>query len=345
MKQKIRIAVVGAGLIGKRHLAAISVSEEAEVACVIDPTEAGRAYAQENGFQYYNSIAAMVAAGGTDGVILATPNQVHVENGLECVAAGLPTLVEKPLASDVASAQTLVDAALAADVPLLTGHHRRHNPLIQAAKARIDAGDLGTVTAIHGQCWFFKPDDYFDVAWRRAKGAGPVFVNLIHDIDLLRYLCGDVVSVQAMESNAVRGNAVEETAVILLRFENGALGTVNVSDTVVAPWSWEMTARENPAYPAVDQSCYTVGGTHGSLSLPDLTFWHHPERRSWWAPISATRSPRSYDDPLACQIAQFAAVIRGEESPLVSGAEGLATLKVVEAVKRAAETGTVITDL
>ena len=56
-----------------------------------------------------------------------------------------------------------------------------------------------------------KPDDYFDIAWRREKGAGPVFLNLIHDVDNLRYLCGEVVSVQAIESNAVRGNAVEDT--------------------------------------------------------------------------------------------------------------------------------------
>ena len=73
-------------------------------------------------------------------------------------------------------------------------------------------------------------------------------MNLIHDMDLLRHLCGEVTSVQAFESNAARGIR-EDSAVILLRFANGALGTVTVSDTIVAPWSWELTTGgENPAY-------------------------------------------------------------------------------------------------
>ena len=166
---------------------------------------------------------------------------MHVENGLDVIAAGVPALVEKPLADSVAEATRLVDAAERAGVPLMTGHHRRHNPLIQAAKQAIDGGRLGQVVSVQGTCWFYKPDDYFDIPWRREKGAGPVFLNLIHDVDLFRYLCGDVVEVQAMESNALRGNAVEETAVILLRFASGVLVTVNVSDKVVSPWSWEFT--------------------------------------------------------------------------------------------------------
>jgi len=121
--------------------------------------------------------------------------------------------------------------------------------MIEKAKQIIKSGRLGQVLTLHGQFWLMKPDDYFDIAWRREKGAGPVFLNLIHDVDLFRHLCGEVVCVQGQESNVVRGNAVEETAVILLRFASGALGTVNGSDSVVAPWSWELTAGENPAYP------------------------------------------------------------------------------------------------
>ena len=125
-----------------------------------------------------------------------------------------------------------------------------------------------------------KPDDYFDIAWRRQEGAGPVLLNLIHDVDLFGYLCGDVVSVQAQSSNVVRGHAVEETAVILLQFASGALGTINVSDSVVAPWSWELTTGENPVYPQQDQFCYHIGGTDGALTVPQLEVWSNPEKRS-----------------------------------------------------------------
>ena len=72
---------------------------------------------------------------------------------------------------------------------------------------------------------------------RRSTGAGPVLTNAVHDIDDLRFICGDIVSVQAMTSNAVRHYPVEDTAAILLRFASGALGTLTVSDTAVAPWS------------------------------------------------------------------------------------------------------------
>lgn len=95
-----------------------------------------------------------------------------------------------------------------------------------------------------------------------------MFINLIHDIDLFRHLLGEIVAVQARESNALRGNAVEETAVILLEFASGALGTVTVSDAVAAPWSWELTAGENPAYPRQDQSCYQIGGTRARSPFP-----------------------------------------------------------------------------
>ncbi len=103
--------------------------------------------------------------------------------------------------------------------------------------------------SVEATCWLAKPDDYFEVAWRREAGAGPIFTNLIHDIDLMRALCGDVTSVQAIETNAIRGHAVEESAAVLLRFENGALGTLNVSDATVAPWSWETTSGENRGFP------------------------------------------------------------------------------------------------
>ena len=91
---------------------------------------------------------------------------------------------------------------------------------------------------MNAQFWLYKPEDYFDVEWRRKPGAGPVFINLIHDLDLLRHFCGEVVRVQAMESRRARGFEVEDTAALLMEVANGALGAVTVSDTVVAPWSW-----------------------------------------------------------------------------------------------------------
>jgi predicted dehydrogenase len=184
-----------------------------------------------------------------------------------------------------------------------------------------------------------KLDDYFDVVWRREKGAGPILTNLIHDIDLLRHLTGEVDAVQAMTSNRVRGNAIEETAVVLLRFKSGALGTMTVSDSILAPWSWEHTAGENPSYPQTDQICYTFGGTRGSLSVPKLEVWSNAVRQSWLEPFEVQRTYAAQHDPLRLQIQHFCRVIREGEAPVCSGREGLETLRVIEAVQRAAEVG------
>lgn len=341
-KQPVRIAVLGAGTIGRRHVEHVAADPEAQLLAIVDPAPGTRELADEHGVGWFPSFAAMASADRPDGVVIASPNQLHVAHGLECVAAGIAALVEKPIADEVASAERLVEAAEAAGVALLVGHHRRHNPLMQHGKDVIESGRLGQILAVHAVCWFHKPDEYFDVAWRREKGAGPVFLNLIHDIDNLRYLCGDIISVQACESNAVRGNPVEETAVVLLRFANGALGTVTVSDAIVAPWSWELASGENPVYPHTRESCYQIGGTHGSLSIPQLDIWFNDAKRSWWEPMLRERIAIEADDPLRRQIRHFCRVIRGEEKPLVSGREGLETLKVIAAIKHAAASGELV---
>ncbi|WP_028744914.1 Gfo/Idh/MocA family protein [Rhizobium mesoamericanum] len=339
MTQPVKLAVLGAGLIGKRHIQHVLTEPSAQLSAVVDPTPVGETIAKEAGVQWFTSFAQMIAADRPDGIIVATPNQAHVQNGLEAVEAGIPALIEKPIADNIISGEKLIAAAEAKGVPLLTGHHRRHNPVIRKAKEIIESGKLGRVLVVNAMFWLFKPDDYFEISWRRERGAGPVFLNLIHDVDNLRYLFGDVVAVQARESNAVRGNAVEETAVILIEFKNGVLGTATVSDSVVAPWSWEMTTGENPAYPRTEQSCYMIGGTHGSLAVPALEVWRNPGKRSWWEPLDQMRIEVDAEDPLVLQIRQFCKVIRGDEPPLVSGREGLETLRVIDAVKRSAATG------
>ena len=342
MSKAIRLSVMGAGLIGKRHIEQILARPEAGLASIIDPTSAARELAQSLNVAWYPFFQDIAPEDRPEGIIVATPNQMHVANGMECIEAGLPVLIEKPIADDLVGAEALVDSAERRGVPLLVGHHRRHDPMIQRAKEEIDSGRLGQIVSVHGMFWLIKPDDYFDVAWRREKGAGPILLNLIHDVDLLRYLCGEIVAVQAAQSNRVRNYAVEETAVIILRFASGALGTVNVSDTIEAPWSWEFTAGENPAYSHTPETCYQIGGRRTSLALPQLDLWHHPSKASWWAPLERERLSFVPQHPLGLQIANFCAVINGTAKPVVSGREGLNTLRVIDAIKRAAESGSLV---
>jgi predicted dehydrogenase len=337
-----RISVMGAGVIGRRHIEHIVAEPSVLLHSIIDPTEAGRVLATSVNTPWFADFASMVAAGKPDGILIATPNQMHVQHGLDAIAARIPTLVEKPLSDNLRAGQRMVEAAEKADVPLLTGHHRRHNPMVKRAKQIIESGKLGKIITAHSFFWLLKPDDYFEQEWRRKKGAGPVMMNMSHDIDLLRHFCGEVEIVQALQSNAVRGFEVNETTVVSLRFTSGTLGTLSVSDTVVAPWSWEHTTGENQHYPRTDQLCYMLGGTKGSLSIPRLDVWTNETKPSWWEPFKVERIIAADLDPLRLQIQQFSKVIQGTEKPLVSGREGLMTLKVIDAIQRAAESGKMI---
>jgi predicted dehydrogenase len=113
----VRIAVAGAGLIGVRHIEEVDGSAKTELAAVVDPGPAGPVLAEKYGVARYRSLAELFARGRPDGVILATPNRLHVEGGLECVAAGVPVLVEKPVGDTVAGATRLVGAGERAGVP------------------------------------------------------------------------------------------------------------------------------------------------------------------------------------------------------------------------------------
>jgi predicted dehydrogenase len=301
---------------------------------------------RDAGVAVYPTLAELFAADRPDGVILATPNQLHVAGGLECVAAGMPVIVEKPIGQTVAEAMRLVEAGEAAKVPVLTGHHRQHSSIMAKAREVIQSGVLGPIVAVMGSAVFYKPDDYFDVGggWRRGAGGGPILLNLIHEVNNLLSLVGDITAVQAMSSNATRGFPVEDTAAMVFRFANGALGTFLLSDTAASARSWEQTSQENTTYPSyADEDAYVIAGTTGSLAIPTMRLKVFPGKRSWWEPFETSTVDIDRSDPLANQIEHFAAVIRGEAEPIVSARDGLNTLKVTEAVTEAARTGELVT--
>jgi predicted dehydrogenase len=339
MSAKLNIALIGAGLIGRAHLERLDASPDCACAAICDPTEAAKSLAAERGLAWFPSPRAMLAALKPDGAIIATPNALHVPQAIECLEAGVPVLVEKPLAESVAAAKRLVEAQGRTGVAVLGGHHRRHNPIVKAARRLVQEGRLGRLVAVNSLFLIRKPDDYFDVTWRREAGGGPVLINLIHDIDNLRFICGEIESVQALTSNATRGFAVEDTAALIFRFANGALGTATVSDVTPSPWSWELSSGENKVYPRRDGHCYLIAGSEGSLSLPKLEFWSYEGKPGWWEPLQRDTLALEPVEPLAEQIRHFCAVIGGTEEPITSAADAARTLAVVEAVAQAARSG------
>ena len=334
-----RLAVIGAGAIGRTHIDRILRTPQLALVGVADPTPAGEAVARAVGVPWFSDHRQLLEATQPQGAVVATPNATHVPVATDCLAQGVGVLVEKPIADTVADAQRLVDAEAAHRTPVLVAHHRRHNPINQRAQALIAGGHLGRVVSATALAMFLKPDSYFDAAWRRQAGGGPVLINLIHDIDMLRFLIGDIAEVQAIDSRAVRGFEVEDTAAAVLRFANGALGTVVVSDTATSPWCWDFAAGEQAQYPRQNVPSHLIAGTHGSLSLPDLALWTYRGERQWHAEMTREQTMVHSADPYTRQLQHFAAVVEGREPPLCSAQDGLRTLQATLAVHEAAATG------
>jgi len=343
---KTRIAVAGAGYIGQAHMGVARASTTVTLSAVVDPSPAAQTVADQAGVPLYKSLAELFEKDRPDGVVLATPNQLHVEHALQSIEAGVPMLLEKPIAPTVAAAQVLVQEAERKGAKVLIGHHRAHSPIMAKAKQVVDSGQLGRLVALTGSATFLKPDHYYvDAPWRREPGAGPILLNMIHEVHNLRMLCGDIVAVQAFSSNAVRGFAVEDTVAINLRFANGVLGSFMLSDTAACPRSWEQTSQENKAYASYeDEDCYVIAGTNGSLSVPTMRLktYPRPEGRSWWKPFEVGTVGMVRDDPIKLQMEHFGAVVRGEAAPLVSARDGLGNLVVTEAIVEAAKSGRVV---
>jgi len=337
----LRLAVAGAGLIGRAHIERIHDHGDCTLVAIADPSAVAADVARAAEVPLFSDLPTLLDVIKPDGVILATPNALHVEGALQCLERSVPALVEKPVADSLEGAIRLADAEAASRVPLLVGHHRRHSRVLETAREIIASGRLGRIVAVNGSATFRKPDEYFrDGPWRTRRGGGPILINLVHEIDNLRMLLGEVAQVQAMASNAVRGFEVEDTAAIGLRFTSGALGTFLLSDAAASPRSWEQTSGENTAYDRhADEDCYIVAGERGSLNVPTMRLRTAQGEASWWSPLTTEVLAGEVGDPLARQLAHFCAVIRGVEEPRVSAADAARTLRVTLAVAESARQG------
>ena len=336
---KTSIAVIGAGVIGKTHVNRIGLSDNLLLAAIADPTEAGRALAQSVGVPWFADHLSMLDAVKPQGAIVATPNQTHVAFAIDCLERGIAALVEKPVADDLTDAIKLAAAVERLKVPVLVGHHRRHNPINRRAREIVQSGKLGKIVNVNAMASMYKPDSYYDAAWRRAPGGGPILINLIHDIDMLRFIVGDIVEVKAFTSNQVRGFEIEDSAAALLKFANGALGTVVVSDSAAGPFCWDFCANEQDQYPRQEVQSHFVMGTHGSMSLPNLEVFSYTGERHWHKEMLLEKTFVHKEDAYTVQLQHFKAVIEGREAPLCSAQDGLDTLAATLAVRDAALSG------
>lgn len=337
----LKVAVIGAGVIGRTHIDTLTHARGLSLSAIVDPFPAARDLAERHQVAHFAETEALVAAKLCDAVVIASPNDTHVAIAERVLDAGIPILLEKPVASSLADGAALATVAERTGVPVLVGHHRRHNPIIKAAKRAIDDGAIGPLVMATVTCAMLKPMDYFDVAWRRDPDqGGPLLINAIHEIDLLRHFFGEIATVQGTVSAAARELPVEDTTAAILTFERDGLATIALSDAGVGPWAWELTSGENPGrFPKHDHITHLYSGRSGGLSLPDLSLWTYGPGGNWTHPLTMGRLEVGEGDTYIAQMEHFGAVVRGEADPLVTCEDGIRNMHVVAAIKRSAETG------
>lgn len=340
------IAVVGPGLMGKQHIERIQQLDCLDLCAIVAPVSVeNQSYTDSLNIPMYTELQTCIEQCQPDGIIIASPNEFHLEQALISICNKIPVLIEKPLATSLVNGLAILECAEKNNFTnkVMVGHHRAYSPIIQKASDVVQSGMLGRIVTFQGSAQFYKPLDYFAQGeWRTRIGGGPILINLIHEIGNMRELVGEIEEVQVLISKALRGFEVEDSAVINLRFNNGALGTFVLSDTAASNKSWEMTSGENPSFPFYPtEHCYTVTGTRGSLDIPTMKVraYQCEKLASWLEPFEEAETKIERKDPLIVQLKNFAQVIQGEANPLVSVIDGYRNLAVVEAIQKAGTTG------
>ena len=322
-----RLILAGTGLIGRRHMDHILAHPNLTLAGIIEPAgaPAGVDVPVFNGIEDVDVEA--------DGIVVASPTGTHTYLTIRATERGWHALVEKPIADSLGNADRMISAADANGVHILVGHHRRHHPKTAALKALIDDRRVGQPVVASLLWTMKKPDDYFDPEWRRTADGAPVRMNLIHEIDLLRWYFGEVTEVTGFGSNAVRGAARTESGGAVVAFSSGVHVTVAFADTTPAPWGFEAGTGENPHIATTGQDCLRIACTEGAIEFPSLRVWSGAE--SWHEAPAPEEMAAPDGVPLIRQLEHFADVIHGRADPLISGRDGRATLAATLLIEEA----------
>jgi UDP-N-acetyl-2-amino-2-deoxyglucuronate dehydrogenase len=334
--------IVGTGMIAGFHAEAIRNMKNCRLGGVYSRNQENtNNFAEAHGGKAYRSMEEMMDDLSIDIVTIATPSGAHLEPALKAADAGKHVICEKPLEVTSERAARMINHCADRGVVLSGIFNRRFNPAVATLKKAVDAGRFGTLSLCDAQIKWYRDQAYYDSAkWRgtwELDGGGALMNQSIHTIDLLLYFVGPVGRVSA--SVATLGHSgieVEDTAVAILEFENGARGAIQAS---TACWS-------ESGHPAEIQIC----GTDGSVFLQDDQFrkWEFARREADDASILETmgaekKQGKGANDPRAIDYTEhqrnFEDVVRAIDtgtSPSVSGEEALKAIRLIEAIYESA---------
>jgi predicted dehydrogenase len=349
MPSPFGFAIVGCGMIARFHARAILEIPGARVAALVSRSPAnGETLIRETGIPQcptFATLAEAMKAPGVDAVIITTPSGAHKDPALESAAAGKHVVVEKPLEITGERCQAIIEACNRAGVKLCTIFPSRFGDANRALKAAIDAGKFGRLTLGETACKWWRSQAYYDDGgWKGTQaldGGGALMNQAIHNVDLLLWLMGDASHVAGFKATLAHERIeVEDTAVAVVTFKNGALGTIRATTSV------------HPGYPKT----IAIHGDRGSAEIEqdDVVRWDFtPEttedlatKAKFAAKVGASGGAA---DPKAIsheghrrQLADFVQAVQTNQVPYVDGREGKKAVDLICAIYESQRTGRVV---
>jgi|SRR5450432_495688 len=231
MSAKIKFAIVGCGRIAQRHAEHIHALGQLIAVCDTDIPKA-KIFSEKYKAKWFGNLDEMlVSCPDLDVVSVCTPNGLHAEHSIKILKAGYHVLCEKPMALTVNECSAMITSAERANKRLFIIKQNRFNPPVEAVKALIDQGKLGKIYSVQLNCFWNRNNEYYQNSWKGTKDldGGTLFTQFSHFIDLLYWFIGDVESVSAATGNFHHQGLIEfeDTGVAILKFVNGAIGTLN----------------------------------------------------------------------------------------------------------------------
>jgi predicted dehydrogenase len=232
---KIRTAIIGCGKVAHLHAAALGSLAESEFVAVTDADGArAEAFAAQYGVRAFPDVGAMLQGAAPRAVVIATPHPAHAAPAVAAARAGAHVLVEKPLVASLADCDAMIEAAEGAGVQLGVVSQRRFFEPVLRMKAAIDAGKIGTPVLGTVLMLSWRDERYYaSDSWRgqwATEGGGVLINQSPHHLDLLQWLMGPIEEITGYHANLNHSYIeVEDTALAMIRFRNGGLGSVAVS--------------------------------------------------------------------------------------------------------------------
>jgi len=326
MTRRVRIGLAGLGRMGRIHAANLSARcASAELACVSDADpDVARQIGEQLGVPWAESYEDILADETVDAVAIATPTQAHAELCVRASQAGKHVFCEKPISLDRRATVETIATVRAAGVTFQVGFHRRFDPDWVAAVDRMRAGELGEVYLFRTSLRDMTPPKVEFLA-----GSGGFFVDVtIHDLDTARWMVGEIVEVSA-HGTAVSDPGFAEigdidTAVVVLRFENGALGVIDNSRA--AGYGYECSTE--------------VMGRNATVRIDHPQYRHYEWRTPGWAAHGLARDfEQRYPDAYAEELECFARSVRDGLPPRVTAYDALAAFDLARAADQSWRSG------